>query len=92
MVECARCGFRAAAVYEESRRGSMDSEAVDHVGYRVAKETFELLAALIDACPNSANRSCPCESHRLLGRTDDSGRWRGFVDTADAFPMRYTRD
>ena len=92
VVECARCGFRAAAVYEESRRGSLDSESVDHVGYCVAKETFESLAALIDACPDSASSSCPCESHRRLGRTDDSGRWRGFVDTADPFPMRYTRD
>jgi hypothetical protein len=92
IVECARCGFRAAAVYEESRRGSLDSEAGDHFGYRVASEILESLVTQINACPGPGNRGCPCESHRRLGTTDDSGRWRGFVDTADAFPMRYTKD
>ena len=91
LVACARCGFRAAAVYEESRRGSLDSEAVDHVGYRVARETLESLATQVAACPQPENRGCDCESHRILGRTDDSGRWCGLVDAAGRFPMRHER-
>jgi len=92
VVACARCGFRAAAVYEESRRGSLDSEAVDHQGHRVPRATLDSLAAQIGACPDPANHSCGCESHRRLGRTDDSGRWCGLEDATDRFPMRYERD
>ncbi|HVG45555.1 MAG TPA: hypothetical protein VM890_12530 [Longimicrobium sp.] len=92
LVACARCGFRAAAVYEESRRGGLDSEAVDHVGYRMTGEALDSLAARIGACPETRNRGCGCESHRRLGRTDDSGRWRGLEDSAGWFPMVYTAD
>ena len=91
LVACARCGFRAAAVYEESRRGSLDSEAVDHAGYRVAREALASLAAQIAACPDAGNRGCACESHRILGRTDDSGRWCGLPETANRFRMRVSR-
>jgi len=87
VVACARCGFRAAAVYEESRRGSLDSEAVDHVGHRVTGEALRSLAARIDACPEPGNPGCGCASHRQLGRTDDAGRWRGLEDSEGRFPM-----
>jgi hypothetical protein len=90
IVACARCGFRAAAAYEESRRGSLDFEAVDHRGYRVSREALDSLIARIDACPEPSNRGCGCESHRELGRTDDGGRWCGLAETADSFPMAYT--
>ena len=92
IVACARCGFRAAAVYEESRRGSLDSEAVDHRGHRVPGATLNSLIARIDACPDPADCGCRCESHQRLGRTDDSGRWCGLEDATDRFPMRYERD
>ena len=88
LVACARCGFRAAAVYEESRRGSLDSEAVDHAGYRVPAETLSLIAAQVAACPDPGNHACDCASHRRLGRADDSGRWCGLPETAGRFPMR----
>jgi hypothetical protein len=87
IVACARCGFRGAAVYEESRRGSLDSEAVDHRGYRVPAESLNSLIAQIGACPDPANRGCGCESHRTLGRTDDAGRWSGMPETAGSFRM-----
>lgn len=87
LVACARCGFRAAAVYRESRRGSLDSEAVDHTGYRVPSETVDALAAQIAACPNPRNQGCGCPSHRSLGRVDEHGRWCGVPDAAGWFPM-----
>jgi hypothetical protein len=87
VVECARCGFRAAAVYEESRRGSLDSEAVDHAGYRLPGATLDSLVAQIGACPEPGNAGCGCDSHRRLGRTDDSGRWCGVDDATGSFPM-----
>ena len=88
IVECARCGFRAAAVYEESRRGSLDSEAVDHYGYRVSTESLDSLIAQIGACPEPSSCGCGCESHRRLGRTNALGRWNGMGETAGSFPMR----
>jgi len=35
VVSCGSCGFTGAALYEESRRGSLGSECVDHAGYCV---------------------------------------------------------
>jgi len=90
IVACARCGFRAAAVYEESRRGSLDSEAVDHRGYRVPEDALATLIAQIDACPEPTNRACGCESHRQLSRTDEFGRWTGLAEPAGSFPMEYS--
>ena len=92
VVECGRCGVRAVAVFEESRRGSLDSEAVGHSGYRLPGETLDSLIAQISSCPDPANRGCRCESHRDLGMTDDSGRWCGFGTAAHGFPMRYSRE
>ena len=87
LVVCARCGFRAAAVYQESRRGSLDSEAVDHTGYRIPSETAAALAAQIAACPSPGTCGCGCPSHRSLGSVDERGRWCGVPDAAGWFPM-----
>jgi hypothetical protein len=92
IVTCQRCGFRAAAAYEESRRGSLDSEAVHHRGYRAPRELVDELIAGIEACPDSGNRGCGCGSHRHLGRTDAVGRWSALSGIADAFPMEYSSD
>ncbi|HYH81950.1 MAG TPA: hypothetical protein VEX86_19245 [Longimicrobium sp.] len=92
IVGCARCGFRAAAVYEESRRGSLDAEAVDHAGYRMAGERLDDLSALIGACSEPGNSGCRCEAHRRLGQVDDSGRWCGLPETTGSFAMRYSPD
>lgn len=40
-IECSNCSFKGIAVYEESRRGSFDSESWHHDGYRVPIEVFE---------------------------------------------------
>ena len=88
VVKCARCGFRAAVVYEESRRGSLDSEAVDHTGFRLPREALDSLVAGIAACPDPRNGGCDCASHRRLGGTDGFGRWRGLSEAAGSFPMR----
>ena len=37
-VQCDLCQFRAAAVYEESRRGGFDSESWEHRGYRIGEK------------------------------------------------------
>lgn len=88
IVECFRCGFRGAAAYEESRRGSLDSEAWRHRGHRMRSEALAALAEAIAACPEPRRSGCPCASHQSLGRTDDSGQWIGIIGSEGSFPMR----
>lgn len=63
-----RCPFEALATYEESRRGSMDSESVHHTGWRVSPEVFGRVKKLILACPNSGDPPCRCNVHGWLGK------------------------
>ena len=90
VVECSRCSFAGIAVYEESRRGSLDSDSFDHTGYRVKLEDLKALRNAIRACPRPGNPRCKCPTHRSLGGKDESGRWNGLadVDLGDRFWMR----
>ena len=93
VVECSHCGFQGVAVYEESRRGALDSESWDHSGYRVAKEDLKALIETMRQCPRPSNDACQCTAHRALGRTDASGRWCGIDDlkVLGGFPMRLVK-
>ncbi|MEW6208229.1 MAG: hypothetical protein AB1631_07670 [Acidobacteriota bacterium] len=90
VVECAACGFCGIAVYEESRRGSLDSECTDHYGYRMDEADLELLTALISRCPRPRDPSCECRTHLTLNRRNQSGRWNALDDfkTTGYFTMR----
>ncbi len=89
IVECSGCGFRAVAVYEESRRGVMEVESWDHTGYRLSEAVLEDLASTIIGCPDPGNRRCTCPSHLKLGKADTQGRWQGLAGAAVrySFPM-----
>ena len=90
IIECSRCDFAGIAVYEESRRGALDSESVDHSGYRVSSDDLEMLRKTIKRCPKPTNPRCGCAAHRKLGRKDGSGRWDGLrdVELSGAFALR----
>jgi hypothetical protein len=77
VVRCASCSFRGLAVYEESRRGSLDSESWSHTAYNVSEGDLKAVAAAIKSCPSPKNTKCRCRSHRELGRRDRNGRWNG---------------
>jgi len=83
VVQCKRlsCGFRGLALYEESRRGAMDS--VNHIGYRAGRQQVKQIEELIAACPEPDNHSCDCASHALLSREKLSPDAR-----RESFPMR----
>jgi hypothetical protein len=89
IVTCQDCGFAAIAVYEESRRGALDAESVDHRGLRIAAADLRALRAQIRSCPQPGNPRCVCTAHQALGRKDSSGRWAGLagVELGDWFPM-----
>jgi len=79
-VRCADCGFAGIAVYEESRRGALDTESFQHIGYQVAKSELRDLRKAIRSCPEPANGRCPCAAHQMLSKTDSSGRWSALDD------------
>ena len=90
IVECAQCGFAGVAVYEESRRGALDSESVDHYGFRVSASDLRTLKKTMKRCSQPRNSRCVCRAHRTLGRTDAAGRWNGLrdIDREAAFALR----
>jgi hypothetical protein len=89
LVACSACGFQALAVYEESRRGALDSESWDHTGYRVEVGELGSVRAAILRCPRPNQAGCPCPTHRDLGRTDAQGLWigPGFLRQGEAFAL-----
>lgn len=87
VVECPDCGFQGAAVYEESRRGALDSEAWNHRGLRLAEAQLRTLIDDIAACPDPRNPDCRCAAHQKWGRTDAAGRWLGVPESAGGFPL-----
>ena len=87
LVRCARCGFRGAAVYEESRRGALDSEAVNHYGCRLSEDAFPSFETAMAACPDPRNLSCRCATHMEWSGTDEAGFWRNPLEDYESFPM-----
>ena len=90
IVKCSRCGFAGVAVYEESRRGSLDSESVDHAAFDVSADDVAALSKLIRRCPDPRNSRCRCAAHRKLGRRDARGRWAGLsdIDLKGRYPLQ----
>lgn len=87
VVECPECGFQGAAVFEESRRGALDSEASNHRGLRLPEALMRTLLADVAACPEPGNSDCRCPAHQKWGRTDETGRWLGVPESEGAFPL-----
>jgi hypothetical protein len=90
IVRCYHCRFQGIAVYEESRRGSFDSESVNHYGYYVGEADLQNLRRLIEQCPNPGDSRCTCSVHQRLGSKDGNGRWSGIadIDLGQSFLMR----
>ena len=80
IVVCSNCGLRAIAVYEESRRGSLESESWDHTGYHLNRADFDLLNSDLKNCPSPSKPDCRCDVHQRWGKKDANGRWRGLSD------------
>jgi len=90
IVKCGRCRFEAVAVYEESRRGGLDDESVDHRGYYVSESDLKIVKDKVSQCPNPQNGRCRCRVHKQLGSRDKSGRWDGLagIELGQRFVMK----
>jgi hypothetical protein len=73
-LHCTNCRFEGAAIYQESRRGALDSEIWQHTGYALEPGS-NLLTRLRD-CPNPREHRCGCVVHSELGERDDRGYWK----------------
>ena len=89
LIHCKNCNFDGLAVYEESRRGALDSESIDHYGYKPDDEDIKVLRAFIKRCPEPTNPWCKCEGHQKLNKRNEFGRWvkPGSKTGQDTFPM-----
>jgi hypothetical protein len=79
IVKCDRCRFEALAVYEESRRGALADESIDHRGYYVSKADLKAVKSRISKCPRPRDSRCLCQAHKQLGSKDEYGRWDGLA-------------
>ena len=80
VVSCSQCGFSGLAVYQESRRGAMDSESWEHIAYQVPVSDVKAISSAIRSCPAPKNPGCQCAAHLQLGQRDAGGRWCGLQD------------
>ena len=94
LLVCSSCSFDGIAVYQESRRGALDSESYDHYGYAVSDEDFRAFCALLEQCPDRGKSNCDCATHRALNRFNESGRWNALesYDQKSYFQMRFAED
>ncbi|MFN8610446.1 MAG: hypothetical protein U0931_23105 [Vulcanimicrobiota bacterium] len=77
LFSCRACGRNSAGACEESRRGALDSECVDHYAWPVEPAEWSRAQELLKLCPKPEDEDCGCCAHRQLGAQDVSGRWLG---------------
>lgn len=90
VIRCGKCDFRGIAIYEESRRGALDSESWSHWGYPASAAGLRALEEKIGRCPDPHNPKCGCPVHREFHRGGPGGDWTEAllgVDWDGAFGM-----
>ncbi len=74
-LKCSKCGFVGLGIYEETRRGRLDSESFCHCGYYMDDFTLASIEKMIRQCPEPKKSGCQCRIHHSLSRVDEFGRW-----------------
>ncbi len=90
VVRCSSCNYLGLAVYEESSRGALGSETVDHYGYLADQKISKSVQSMIKRCPKPRNARCKCTVHQELNNRDKSGRWLrpGLEAGQQTYPMK----
>ncbi|UCD27002.1 MAG: hypothetical protein JSV75_02465 [Candidatus Bathyarchaeota archaeon] len=81
ILKCSKCGFAGLGVYEETRRGKLDSESFHHRGYYMDDSTLASIQKMIGQCPKPKKSGCRCRIHRSLGRVNEFGEWNWLEKT-----------
>jgi len=91
LVRCTACGATGVLVYEESRRGALDSESWSHTGYWVDEREWKIAKREISRCLTPRNSRCTCPAHQKYGSRDASGRWDGLKEIPVKDPYTVAR-
>lgn len=75
IIKCGNCGFRGIAIYEEARRGALDSESWSHWGYPANASALRALEGKMRQCPDPGNPRCGCRVHREFHRIGADSDW-----------------
>ena len=91
IIQCSDCHFSGLAVYQESRRGRLNSESYEHLGYKISNDKLAEVNKLVSQCPNLNKISCHCPAHQLFAQYDSSGYWQGLsqFDIECVFQMEF---
>ncbi len=73
---CRDCQRGSLGAYEESRRGSLESEAWDQSIYPVSEQGWRYWHQLTAGCPDTEDENCQCCAHQELRRYGEQGRWQ----------------
>jgi len=77
IVECNSCSFKGLSLYEESRRGGMDSESWDHTGFCTTDTAVAEVAIFFSQCSALRDKRCGCEAHKkVVAATSRGKKWR----------------
>lgn len=63
---CSACDNHFLGLYQESRRGALDSESVHHLAYLISKADYKRLLAWLRRCPRPRDSHCDCPAHTSL--------------------------
>ncbi|MFO7947350.1 MAG: hypothetical protein R6V19_11100 [Armatimonadota bacterium] len=91
IVHCSVCGFKAVAIYEESRRGTLDDESVHHTAYPADDEALGQVMDIITSCRNPQDASCRCRGHQQARQMLSERSARAGVDWQDPIPIVFVR-
>ena len=75
LLRCRHCGLTAAGAYQESRRGSTDSDCFEHYAYCIGLAEWAELERTVSMCPDPELEDCRCCAHRLIGQRSSNDRW-----------------
>ena len=89
---CSECGFAGLGIYEETRRGRLNSELVHHRCYYLEDSTLVSIEKMIRRCPKPKKSNCKCKSHLSFHKVDKYGRWNWFekIPHKESFKLEIT--
>ena len=79
IIKCSKCGFAGLGIHEETRRGKLDSESVNHRGYYLDDSTLASLEKRISNAQSQRN---------LVANAESIALWVAQTNLADGTGLR----
>jgi hypothetical protein len=91
IVMCAGCGLESVALYEESRRGALDEEAVHHAAFPADEEALADVRSMIASCRDPEDADCGCRGHQRAREMMEDQFDPPGIDWEDPQPILFVR-